>query len=64
MLCASTYKGPGNIYWYHGAGAKCHGADTFLFAFKHGADTFFSIAAMGPIVSSEFLNPWVDTFLP
>ena len=46
-------KGPGKIYWGHGAGAKGHGANTFFYRFKtlggyfffavsgHGADTFF-----------------------
>ena len=61
----SLSKGPGNIYWYHGAGAKCHGADTF----------FYSLSSMEPILFLH-LQPWgryffqslfthgADTFLP
>ena len=40
-----------NIYWGHGAGAKWHGAGTFLLASMHGGILFM------------VLWPWVRHFL-
>lgn len=37
----NSLKGPGNIYWDHGAGAKWHGADTFFVRFQPWGGYFF-----------------------
>ena len=43
-LVISLFKGPGKIYWRHGAGAKAMTRTLFFIALKHAADTFFAVS--------------------